>query len=494
MKKMKKALSLALAGAMALSMAAGLPAADTTAYADDIPVVNLCTPNVYDTADLQSVEDAINEITADKYGVKIKLTFVEFGNWVQQSNMLLTGDEADLIMVYSTPLLTYVKNGQLLALDDYYANASAEFLEASSKVFTEDDLRCTTVNGNLYALVNARNHGDTVVLEMDENIAEEMGVTAGEYMTLDQVDELLAKIHEAYPDRYAIVPQGNSTMSNAGWTWDGLGDIKMIGVIDAAQTDNQVTNLLDTDAFKEFTSHTRSWYENGYMMADCLSNTETGTSMILNGKAVTTFNNGNYYADSDYHNNGVVRVPITQAKADTTTISGMCWGINANSKNPDAAWQMLEILYYDADVATLLADGIEGQNYVLNDDGTASFPEGTDQSSCGYGGLAEQWLFPNSSLAHPWSEQGADYYDNLAAYNATIAKTNAYGFCFDTTDVIDEYTACVNIMDKYYPALMLGAVDPEEYIPKVTEELKAAGMDDIIAAKQSQFDAWLAEQ
>ena len=36
----------------------------------------------------------------------------------------------------------------------------------------------------------------------------------------------------------------------------------------------------------------------------------------------------------------------------------------------------MEILYTDKDVCTLLADGIEGTHYVVNDDGTISFPEG----------------------------------------------------------------------------------------------------------------------
>lgn len=152
-----------------------------------------------------------------------------------------------------------------------------------------------------------------------------MGVEAGSFMTLDEVDELLGRINEAYPDRYTIVPQGSSKMSNSGWTWDGLGDISFIGVIEAGQEDYTVQNLLETDSFKEFTSHTRSWYENGYMMQDCLSNTETGSSMIRNGKAATCFDNGAYYSDLDYHNSGIVRVQLTTAKADTTTISGMCW-------------------------------------------------------------------------------------------------------------------------------------------------------------------------
>lgn len=476
------------------SGAAADSSSGTTAESGDMPVVNFCVPNIYDTSELQMVEDGINAVTADKYGLKIKLTFVEFGNWTQQSNMLLTGDEADLIMIYGTPLLSFVKNGQLLNLNDYYANASEEFKTAAAKVFTEEDLKCLTVNGNIYAMVNNRNHGDTVVLEIDEEIAGEFDIVPGTFMSLDEVDEFLAKAHEAYPDRYAIVPQGNTTMSNGGWTWDGLGDIDFIGVIGISDDDTTVKNLFETEEFIEFTEHSRRWYENGYMMADCLSNTETGSAMIRNDRAVSCFNNGAYYAEEDFHKDGVVRVPLTSAKADTTTISGMCWGINSNSKNPDAAWKMLEILYYDKDVATLLANGVEGEHYVLNEDGTASFPEGEDYTNCGYGGMMETWLFPNSSLGYPRAEDGIEYFTNLEAYNESVKKSKAYGFCFDTTNVVDEYSACCNVKDKYYDALMLGAVDPAEILPQATEELKAAGLEKVMAEKQTQFDAWLAQQ
>ena len=48
--------------------------------------------------------------------------------------------------------------------------------------------------------------------------------------------------------------------------------------------------------------------------------------------------------------------------------------------------------------------------------------------------------------------------------------------------------------NKYYKALIVGAVDPDEYLPKMNEELKAAGMDTIIAESQKQLDAYLASK
>ena len=51
-----------------------------------------------------------------------------------------------------------------------------------------------------------------------------------------------------------------------------------------------------------------------------------------------------------------------------------------------------------------------------------------------------------------------------------------------------------NIMDKYFKALISGSVDPESTIEQAEAEMEAAGLADIIAEKQAQLDAYLAEQ
>ena len=68
----------------------------------------------------------------------------------------------------------------------------------------------------------------------------------------------------------------------------------------------------------------------------------------------------------------------------------------------------------------------------------------------------------------------------------------AFGFAFDSSPVIDEYTACTNVMDKYYKALMSGAVDPVNIMEQAGQELDAAGLDKVIEEKKNQLDAWIA--
>ena len=49
-------------------------------------------------------------------------------------------------------------------------------------------------------------------------------------------------------------------------------------------------------------------------------------------------------------------------------------------------------------------------------------------------------------------------------------------------------------MDKYFKALISGSVDPESTIEQAEAEMEAAGLNDIIAEKQTQLDSYLAEQ
>lgn len=441
-------------------------------------------PTVYDTPDGPEVQAAINAITEEKYGISFEIMYIAMGNWQQQSNLLMTGDEVDVIAIFGTPLNTYVNNGQLATLDEYYAGATEEF----KSVWSDEELAGTSAKGNIYAIPNLRNFGNYFGLNIDEEVAAAMGIEDGQHLTLADVDELLYKIKEAYPDRYALAPSGDAILGQ--WTWDGLGDTKYLGVLpDRGQT-LEVQNIFNTDDFLEVANYTRKWYQDGIFMQDVLSNTESWQSAILSKKAATVFDN--------YGVNGVagmIRTVIIDAWSVSNSYTDLCYGINANSKDKDAAWQAMEILYTDREVGVLLNNGIEDKHYVKNDDGTISFPEGKTAGDVGYGMSDLYWVTPYSALSYPLDQNGPTFFEDLVKFNkeeTTISK--AFGFSFDNTPVVDQYTACANIFDKYFKAIISGTVDIESTIAQANQEFEAAGLQDIIDEKQRQLDEFLANQ
>lgn len=93
-KRLKKTIALFGAAAMTLSLAAcgssgeeetGGSAAGQEAGSDEggeeIKTVSVHMPTVYDLPDSQMVEDAVNEITEEKYNIHLDLNYINSGNW-----------------------------------------------------------------------------------------------------------------------------------------------------------------------------------------------------------------------------------------------------------------------------------------------------------------------------------------------------------------------------------------------------------------------------
>jgi putative aldouronate transport system substrate-binding protein len=168
------------------------------------------------------------------------------------------------------------------------------------------------------------------------------------------------------------------------------------------------------------------------------------------------------------------------------------WHITSFSKNKEAAMRVLRVFYTNAEAANLFGNGIEGENYIINDEGKVQFPEGKDMTNCGWTGLGASYNLPNSSGTPVWYYQPDNMWEMMAETNAEAKPSLALGFTFNSTPVADQVTACNNVIAQYYLPLINGEVDIDEVLPVLQQSLRDAGIDDVIAEKQAQLDAWLA--
>jgi putative aldouronate transport system substrate-binding protein len=83
-------------------------------------------------------------------------------------------------------------------------------------------------------------------------------------------------------------------------------------------------------------------------------------------------------------------------------------------------------------------------------------------------------------------------WEEFKKFNESGTNSPLLGFNFDTTKVATELAAVQNVKEEFWPSLMTGTVDPEEYLPKAIEKFKAAGLDKIIEEAQRQIDEWRA--
>ena len=87
-----------------------------------------------------------------------------------------------------------------------------------------------------------------------------------------------------------------------------------------------------------------------------------------------------------------------------------------------------------------------------------------------------------------------DKNEKMIQSNSVAKVSKALGFVFDSSTVADEMAACTSVVDQYYLPLINGVVNIDETYPVFIQALKDAGIDKIISEKQTQLDAWLANQ
>ena len=76
----------------------------------------------------------------------------------------------------------------------------------------------------------------------------------------------------------------------------------------------------------------------------------------------------------------------------------------------------------------------------------------------------------------------------MSTLTEAAEKSVILGFTFDREPVRNEVQNVRAVWDKYKNNVKTGAKDPHEIVPQVIREMKAAGMDKIIAEAQKQID------
>ena len=186
-------------------------------------------------------------------------------------------------------------------------------------------------------------------------------------------------------------------------------------------------------------------------------------------------------------------IKLVQPYINTSDVNGIGFAISATSKHPEAAMKFLNEMYTNPDVVNLLAWGIEGTHYEVQDDGTIDFPEGLDAATTTYG-LNMDWFFGNQFLTYIWGKgRDTTIYSRLEANNKNAQFSPVMGFSYDSTPVSTEIAALTNVKNQYLPGLACGSLNPETELPKFLQALEDAGLQKVIDEKQAQLDAWIAE-
>ena len=349
---------------------------------------------------------------------------------------------------------------------------------------------------------------------MRADICDELGITekyglsesdeyTGAHLDWDDVTDILKTVKEAYPDMNALyyaASQGPEQLQELV-KYDTLMD--RFGVLNWEEDHDSTTvvNMFETESFKKAIEQLAEWYDAGYINQDAGTAEELPTNMVRAGNTFSYLQGikPGFLSEAEANNGQKMYAVYVNNYTEGILISNNVNYINtciaSTSEDPDMAFKFLSAFYTDPTVMNYWQYGIEGVHYQILDDGTAYFVDGEDASNFKYH-QNTGWAMGNQFLTYVWNDgtKTADYWEKLQKHNEWGLESPAYGFMWDASEYTTELAALNSVLDTYYNALTTGSIGVdkvESTIEDFNEALYAAGLQDVIDAKQEQLDQWL---
>lgn len=488
----KRGLAMVLAASMLASMSLG----GVTVQADDDVQKVVLSFFTWTGApvDTQAVQDAMNEITREKLGIEVELQISDYASYQQNMTLALSGGEQiDIMVNLSSTYSNFAQQGYFMDLeeDDLLETYGQGIIEAMG----QDNIDACRIGGVLYGLPNnhdlaqgrgcaaiARQYLEGIGYEIDDSV-EIMKIT------LDELNDIYAQLHEAYPDLEVYRPISTSMQQFSNV--DLLGG-NAFGVLLNNGENLTVENLFTSDFYKDYCERIYTYNQDGYISQDAATDTTAVGELVKAGTLMSYTTGGKpgiKVQETGLCGQEMVIFQTMDNYISSTAIAQFPWAVPINTEDAAAAITYLNELYTNEELQNLLAWGIEGTHYVVNEEGLATYPEGVDASNSGYN-HSMGWLMPNQFLTYVWEGNSPTLWEEMKEFNTSAVVSSASGFIFNSENVLNELTAVQNIYNEYQASIEYGFVDPETGIAEMNEKMMDAGLQKIIDEKQAQLDEW----
>ena len=166
--------------------------------------------------------------------------------------------------------------------------------------------------------------------------------------------------------------------------------------------------------------------------------------------------------------------------------------VSAASKNPERALMVYDLLRNDEECYRLLCYGIEGVSYEINDEGLRTTPEGYNSDTDNINGMTNWWWGRNDDLEIRDATRNWDAIDKLYSEYDSLKIDYPYGqFVPEVDDIQSKIDNINEVYTNYTKQISYGKYQgtAEEIVAEMQSALKQAGIEEVTAALQEQFDA-----
>ncbi len=502
---MKKLVSLLLVAAMAIGLLPVMAMATDIDTSEHVVITYLVTGDV-PTNKTDEVLAKVNEILTEKVNAELAIEWIEWTDWQTKYNLALAMQDGSIDLIgTATDWLDAWPNAQKGAFLPLGEEMLKTYAPKTYETVSADHWDLCKYNGQIYLMPEDNyaqwaNHG----YMYRGDWAKAAGLDGVHSWT--DLGKYFAYIKENMP---GVIPWDASGSGGSlalqmagGWLTSTTPGIFVEGLPVALffgeSKDNPYTMsrfFLEGDELVNFANTMKQWADAGYWRSDVLNYT---------GDTRATMEDGMTGADQHHTQTWKGQRPRMEEKQPGADLSFFWFGeemnnlvklnithgamaVAAQSKHPERALMVYDLMRNDPEIYNLINYGLEGSMYTLDENGYRKTPDGFEASV--EGSSFNFWWGRNDDL------EIRDAKTDWAAYDALMAKYDAcaidypYGkVVFDLSGISSKLDNLSNVYNTYMAQIGFGMpADPAAYVAEFREALKAAGYEECIAEIEKQI-------
>lgn len=486
--KIKK-ISLLLSAAV-IGMSVGMSACykNNAPPAENVLTLKWHIPND-ELEDLDMVMEEFNKKLYEKAGFKVELVPIEDEYYKEKMNMkFTTGEEFDLCFIgYLLPYAETVEKGYLYDMTEMVENS---YLKDSLPQYAWES---STIHGSVYAVPNMQVLFEQRALNIRKDLAEKYNLDLSSITKTEDIEPFLKLIQEKEPDLFPFRLNFNE------YSFHNIeNDFFVDGINRCNIWIDEVGNLqcepfYESERYIENIYKLWDWYQKEYIREDIATVDRASNSGVAYD--IEDYKNKKYAVSSNHYKPGgiyenirktgveVEEVIISKPYIFRNATSATMIGINKNSKHPEEAFKLIEIINEDKELYNMLVFGLEGVHYdKIGKDRI------TVKEDCKW--ILSAWKVGNQFNSYFVDDQSEEDWKETIRLNEETPSSPFMGFYMDNSAIRKELVQIEKISKKYN-ARSTGALDPKTYWDDMVREFKEAGMDRVCEEVRRQAQEFL---
>ena len=448
------------------------------------------------------MEDALNEMLERDIGVHVTFERTDIMQTTTDATLAIsTGEQMDVIISFGTGALTW-DSGLCIPLDELCAEYGQDIIEQCGNYLEQ-----CKIDGQLVGVTMMGVNADGYGYQMKKSMADKYGFTRNvdKLYTFEDMEQMFQTVADGEGNMLMQVSTAaGSDALKSVMAWDSFGATYPTYGALILGNDNydrtKVVNLYATEEYAYYCQKMYEWAQKGWISADAAVTTDSADEICARDDVLGMFSYGSFDERLNQKVSWADEIVVfnTMPSSTTGSLAGMMWHVSSSCEHPEKALEFLNYFYKNPDAFALVQYGFEGEEYeLIEQEGSKKLVRWASANPLElpyY--IAYPWI--GNQLALPVFEPNPiDMNEIKLDIQSKIPESYtspALGYTFDSEEYSAEVAAITAVMQKYTPTLSAGAADPTVLLPEFLSELEAAGINEVMAANQTQLDAFLAQK